>query len=246
MSKTLTEFKSVTIFIMTYNETNLLRETISVIKGSDCFSDVDRIVVVAKNDSCDGFFEAKKLIEEDCTGKVDIYLQKADTIEDSFTELPPMAEGSHFVIMAADMETNPANISDFIKMAKIYPEAIICAAKWLKDSSVEGYGRLHELGSRMMNMFVGLLFNRNIKDPFSIYQIYPLSVYKKLSFDESSGFVYEHTIKALHNNFEYMEIPTVYRKRPVGRSHVSNIKMVRLAMAFCFTAIKVRFSKKIS
>ena len=245
MRESINIFKSVTVFVLTANETVLLRQTISKIKNSDYFCDIHKIVVVAKNSSCDGFFEAERLVAEDSTGKISIYLQKAPTIEQCIKELPKLVESSHFIIMAADMETDPDNISDFIKMAKLHPEAIICAAKWLKDSVVEGYGKIHELGSRVMNTFVSILFNVKAKDLFFIYQIYPLSVYRRLNYGESSTFVYEHSTKAIRNGVEYIEIPTVYKKRTEGKSHVSAVKMIKLAIVFCFVAIKVRFSKRI-
>ncbi len=246
MSNDLSKFKSVTVFVLTYNDTILLRKTVSEIIKCDCFSDIHKIIIVVKNDICDGFFEAAKIVDEDCTGKVSIYLQKSPTIELCISELPPMVDTSHFIIMASDMEMNPADISDFVRISKENPEMIICAAKWLKGSTIEGYGRFHELGSRMMNTFVSILFNQNVKDPFSVYQIYPLTVYEKLKFNKPSEFVYEYTLKAIHNKVEYKEIPTVYRKRTEGKSLVNVGKMLKTAMLFCFTAIRVRFSHRLS
>lgn len=246
MSNNLSKFESVTVFVLTYNETILLRKTVSEIIKCDCFSDIHKIIIVAKNDVCDGFSEAIKIVDDDCTGKVSVYLQKSPTLEQCFFELPLIVDSSHFVIMAADMEMVPSNISDFIRKAKVKPEAIICAAKWLKSSTVEGYGWFHEFGSRVMNTFVSILFNKNVKDPFSLYQIYPLEVYKKLKFDKPSLVIYEYTLKALHNGVEYEEIPTVYRKRTEGKSLVNSGKMLKTAMLFCFTAIRVRFSHRLS
>lgn len=246
MKDILSNFQAVDIFILTNDETVLLRKTIEKIKNCKDYSDISKIVIVAKNHTCNGFAEASKIIEDDSLGKISLYVQKSAKVETCISEIPPMIESSHFVIMAADMETDPDNITDFIKMAKLHPEAIICAAKWLKGSVVEGYGKIHELGSRAMNAFVSMIFNSKAKDPFFIYQIYPLSVYNKLKFDDSSNFVYEHTIKALHNGIEYYEIPTVYKKRTEGKSHVTAVRMIKLALSFCVSAIKVRLSKRIS
>lgn len=245
MNSELSEFQSVTVFVLTNNETFLLRETIEKIKNCDCFNDISRIIIVAKNESCNGFFEAKRIIDEDTTDKVELYLQKSSTVELCIAELPHLVKDSHFIIMAADMEMNPGEIPEFIRLAKKKPEAIICAAKWMKSSVVEGYGKIHEMGSRTMNIFVSLLFGKKIKDAFSLYQIYPLSVYKSLKFDNPSVFAYEYTVKALRNGVEYREIPTTYKKRTEGKSHVDGKKMIKTAVAFCLTAIRIRFSKRI-
>lgn len=245
MSGEVSGFQSVTVFVLTNNETALLRKTVEKIKNCAGFQDVSRIIIVAKDESCDGFHEAKRIINEDASGKVSLYLQKASTVELCIAELPEMVDDSHFIIMAADMEMNPDEIPMFIKLAKENPEMIVCAAKWMKGSVVEGYGKIHEMGSRVMNSFVSLLFCKKTKDPFSIYQIYPLSVYKKLKFDNPSVFAYEYTVKALHNGIDYKEIPTTYKKRSEGKSHVDSKKMIKTAMAFCLTSIRTRFSEKV-
>ena len=245
MSCKIPEFQSVTVFILTNDETTLLRKTVEEIKKSDGFSDISKIVLVAKNNSCNGYVEAERLIDEDTSGKVNLYLQKSDTVELCIAELPLLVTDSHFIIMAGDMEMNPGEISAFIKMAKESPEAVICAAKWMKGSVVEGYGIIHEIGSRTMNTFISLLFGKRVKDPFSIYQIYPLSVYKALNFSNPYVFAYEYTVKALHNGIEYKEIPTTYKKRSEGKSHVDAKKMVRTAIAFCLTSLKIRFSERV-
>ncbi len=245
MNDNLSRFQSVTIFVLTNDETNLLRKTIHKIRNCGNFHDISKIIIVAKSNSCNGFFEASRIVDEDSSGKVSVYLQKSPNVEQCLAELPPMVTGSHFIIMAADMEMNPDDVSNLIKQAKENPETIICAAKWMKGSVVEGYHKIHKIGSRIINIFTGLLFGMKIKDPFSIYQIYPLSVYKALNFSNSALFGYEYTVKALRNGVPYKEIPTVYKKRSEGKSHVNIKKMIKIAVIFCLVAIKTRFSKKV-
>ena len=245
MNNDLSKFQSVTIFVLTNNETTLLRNTVEKIKNCGSFQDISRIVIVAKNESCEGFSEAGRIVEEDSSGKVSLYLQKASTVEECIAELPSMVEDSHFIIMAADMEMNPDEIPSFIRYSKQNPEMIVCAAKWAKGSVVEGYGKIHEAGSRVMNAFVAVLFGKNVKDAFSLFQIYPVSVYKKLRFDNPSIFAFEYTVKALRNGIEYKEIPTTYKKRSEGKSHVDSKKMIKTAIAFCLTSIRTRFSEKV-
>lgn len=245
MNSSLSKFQSVTVFILTKDETNLLRKTISKITSSDNFINISKIIIVAKNAVCDGCAEALRIVEEDSSGKISLYIQKAPTIELCLYELPPLVEGSHFIIMAADMEMNPDDVSNLIDEAKINPDAIVCAAKWMKGSVVEGYNKIHEIGSRAINIFTGLIYGKNVKDPFSIYQIYPMSAYKSLNFRDPVLFGYEYTVKALRNGIPYKEIPTKYTKRTEGRSHVDIIKLVKMAMIFCFVAVKTRFSGKV-
>lgn len=237
-------FSSLTVFVMATNETDSLRETILKIRENCGSSDLKKIVIVVRNEDCASYYEAKKLIAESADNKIDVYVQKSQDSVRCVYEFPFLAEGSHFVIMGADLEMDPENIKDFVAEAKKSPETIICASKWMRDSVVEGYGTFHEWGSRLMNTFVAFLFNAKEKDIFSLYQIYPVSVYKKMNFSNPATFVYEYTLKPLRTGIEYKEIPTVYKKRSEGKSTVNIPFMFKLALNFCITALRIRFTPK--
>lgn len=235
-------FNSVTVFVLASNEVVSLRETVNKIKENCDDEDLEKIVIVLKSETCPSFAEAEKLSAEN--SKVELYIQKAPTAALCLAELPALAESSHFIIMASDLEMDPDSIKDFIPLAKKHPASIICAAKWLKGSTVEGYGLLHEICSRTMNLFISFLFAKNIKDPFSVFQIYPVSVYRKMKFINPSAFLYEYTLKPLRLGVEYIEIPTVYKKRREEKSNFNIATLVDVAVRFCLTALKIRFTPK--
>ncbi len=238
------KFEKVTIFIFAANETNALRETVNSICTECSDEDLEEILIVAKNTECPSYSEAKKIIFENNNPKIKLYVQKAPTIELCAAELPPMVKSSHFVIMVGDMEMNPKDLKVFIQKAKKHPQRIICAAKWHKDSQIIGYGNFREFGSRMMNSFISILFGRNVKDPFSVYQIYPISVYNQMNFDKPESFAFEYTLKPLRCGIEYEEIPTVYRNRVEGKTNFNYKKLFSTAILFCLTAVRLRFSSK--
>ncbi len=237
-------FDSVTIFILASNETVLLRETIKTIYSSIDISDLKKLVVVLKSDTCPSYYEINNIINESSFTKIEAYVQKAPNAVLCIAEIPPMATSSHFIIMAADSEMNPENVSNLIAEAKKYPEAIICAAKWLKESSVYGYGKIHKLCSRSLNTFIALLFKPTAKEPLSLFQIYPTKIYHKIKFSSPEKFLFERTLKPLRVGVEYKEIPTVYKKRTEGKSSFSIFTLVGIAIQFCITAIIIRFTSK--
>ncbi len=237
-----TVFGSVTIFILASKETYLLRDTIRELIATNDMNDIEKIVIVLKSDTCPAYYEAQQIIQNSAFAKTEMYVQKAATAELCIAELPCMVKSTHFVIMAADMEMHPHSVKDFIAKAKQHPDRIICAAKWLKGSVVEGYGTLHALGSRTMNTFISILFRKNVKDPFSLFQIYPMSVYKRMVFNSPADFIYEYTLKPLKAGVEYEEIPTVYRNRTDGKSNFNLYKLITVGIRFCLTAIRIRFS----
>ena len=243
MEKQNNGFESLTVFVLASNETKALNDTVSQIKALKYIDDISRIVIVVKNNACPAYAEAERIVAAN-GNKVELYVQKSDTLELCIAELPGLVKSTHFVITAADGEMEIENIDTFISKAKQHPERIICAAKWHKDSVVKGYGFFHELGSRCLNIFISILFNEKVSDPFSVYQIFPISVYHRLRYQNPETFGYEYTIKALRNGIEYEEIPTVYKRRTEGKTNFNYIKLIETAILFCFTAVKVRLEAK--
>ncbi len=237
-------FKSVTFLIPASNEITELRETIKGIKNNCEDDDIAKIKVIAKNNTCLAAFETKRIIEETQDSKIELIIQKAPTAVECFDEMLHYVESTHFIIMSADLETNPNDVRIMVKKAKENPKKIICSAKWHKDSVVDGYGILRQFGSRIVNKFVSVLFMKNIKDAFCIYQIYPVSVYNRLNFKSSKTALYEYTLLPLRLGVEYEEIPTVYKNRNEGKSNVNFKFMFEMARDFCLNAIRIRFTPK--
>lgn len=238
----MSKFTSVTVFMVATNETLALRESINIIRKTCNDDDIEKIVVVLKDSDSPSYRETQKIIEETNDGKIDFHLQ-SEPIIDTLSKLPLTVKGSHFMFMASDLETDPNNVKDFIERAKRHPQRIICAAKWLKESEVQGYDFLHELGSRAINNFVRYLYRLDVREPFSFYQIYPKSVYDGLTFSDPKKFLYEYSLLPLKLGVEYEEIPTVCKSRKDGKSNYNYLFYFKMAFEFCWTAVKIRFSK---
>ncbi|GEM_PF-792942 len=237
------KFTSVTVFILAHKETNLLQQTVREVLMHVEADDLEKIIIVLKSDDCPAYYEANKDIDIFKSQKVETYIQKSPTLELCIAELPPLVESSHFVIMTADMEMYPKSVADMVATAKCNPDKIICATKWLKDSVVEGYGFFHRLGSRALNLFISILFNKNIKDPVTFFQIYPTDIYKKMNFEYSRKTVFEYTVRPLKAGVGYIEIPTVYKKRTEGYSNFNLAVLINGALRYMTTAVRVRFKK---
>lgn len=233
-------FTALTVFVLANKETDLLRQTISDIKSNCNDDDLEKITIVAKSETCASYAVAQELMQSD--SKIDIYVQKAPSAQLCVAELPPMVKTSHFVIMVADNEMDARDLSTFINKAKQHPQRIICAAKWMPESTVIGYGAFHAFCSKTMNRIITVLFNQKVYDPFSIYQIYPVEIYKKLNFDNPEVFLYEYTLKPLYAGEEYEEIPTVYQSRKSGKTSFNFRTLCSIAIRFILTGIRIRFN----
>lgn len=235
---------SITFFVLATNETDLLYETVSKIKEFCPPENLNDIIVVLSSNTCPSFYALKKYKEEDSWKDVKSYTQKSRNIEGTVAELPPMVTGTHFVFMGADMEMNPATIKDFICEAKKNPDCIVAASKWKKESVIVGYGKFNKLCSRTMNLIACIFIRKRATDIFTIYQLYPMSVYKKMQFKDPKTFGYEYTLKPLRLGADYKEIPTSYEKAHNRKTNFNFFFRARLLTKFLSTAFRLGITPK--
>ncbi|MGN0444388.1 MAG: hypothetical protein ACI4F5_07230 [Acutalibacteraceae bacterium] len=236
------KFESLTIFLLASNETQLLRQTVEIIEKSCNIDDICEIRIVLKGEKCPSCSEAWKLQSEH--ENINVCVQKSASIKGCFSELPPTAESSHFLIMASDMETDPNSVKEMIEISKENPDAIVCASKWAKGSVVSGYGVMHSFCSRTINKIAALIVGRNIRDPFSVFEIYPSDVFRRTEFPVPSKVWAEYSCRPLLAGEKYIEIPTRYSKRSEGKSNIRLLYLVTSAIEFIKTVILLRITYK--
>lgn len=236
-------FEKLTVFLLASNETDELRKTFNGILESCKYDDIEKIVFFLKSADCPSAFVAQKIIEEKIFDKVEIAVQKSSNPSDAFAEIPAYASGSHFVIMASDGEMSTETVRDFITLAKEKPSAIICGAKWHKDSVVENHDLPRAFGSRLADKFAAFLFHRKETDLFSIFQIYPIELYEQMNFNKKN-LLYEYTLKPLRFGTEYIEIPTIYKKNDKRKATATFFQLIVIAVRYCYHVIRIRFSSK--
>lgn len=236
-------FRSVTVFLLATNEVNSLRDTVVQILDKCCWDDIERIVIVLKDSACASHAVAIELSER--FDKVEAYVQTAKSLHFLMKELADMAQqGSHFLIMSSDGEMDTNSLAQLIEQAKLKPQAIICASKWMKGSTVHGYRTIHEICSRCANSAVSLISGVKGKDICSLFQIYPISVYRNTAFSKPHDLYYEWILLPVKNGVEYLEIPTVYSKRTEGRSNCTWRFLFELGFGYVRHALRIRFQKK--
>lgn len=235
---------SITFFVLASNETSLLYETVSKIKEKCPAENIDKIIVVLKSNKCKSYYAMLKFKQEKSWHDIQSYVQKSDNFRDALAELPPMVTGTHFVFIGADTEMNPETISDFVEEAKINPNSIIAASKWKKESVVRGYGTVSAFCSRTMNLIACLLIRKKASDLFTLYQIYPVSVYNLMNFTNPSKFVYEYSLKPLRAGMEYKEIPTTFIKATESETNFNVFSRIKYFNGFIFTALRLGMTPK--
>lgn len=232
-------FESLTVIIPASNETASLRKTAEAVFRSGAYDDIAKIIIFLKSEDCPSAETAKQLAEEFNCDKLEIVVQKSDNYRSAFTEIPYLVKSSHFIILVSDGEVDPATIEKLVPIAKEKPDSVVCGSKWLKGSAIKNPSYLRALGSQALNLLAAMLFHVKATDIFSIFQIYPLELYKKYKPSLS-----EYTLIPLRMGVEYIEIPTTFEREAGRKSNLNVLSFLMLGFGYTRSILKVRFTPK--
>ena len=232
-------FESLTIIIPASNETDTLKETVSGVLKSGAYDDISRIVLFLKSENCPSAEIANQLIKESNCDKLEIVIQKTNNYQSAFMEIPSLVKSSHFLVLVSDGEMDPRTIEELVPIAKEKPESVVCGSKWHKDSVVENAAFIQTLGSRIINKFAAIVFGVKATDIFSIFQVYPLDLYKK-----TKASIAEFTLKPLRLGIEYIEIPTYYKREENRKSNFNFWGFFKMGLGYIKSILKIRFTPK--
>lgn len=234
-------FSDLTLFILASNEQVVLQQTLDTILQTCDDQDISRIIIALKSKRCESYrFLQNHIFPDKKYVKVSSYIQKQPGIVQCMSELPELVKSSHFLIMSADNEMSPLVVKSLISNARKYPDTIICAAKWKKESVIHGKMDLHLYGSYWLNRLCARILHCKACDPCSIFRVYPVSLFESLPSGDSSVFLYEYTLKPLACGMRYLEIPTEYNKRAENQSNFNFLNYISYTYQYLCFAVKYR------
>jgi glycosyltransferase involved in cell wall biosynthesis len=211
-------FESVSIILPVINETHSLLKTIEVIE-SDCTSDVkEYLIVVCNKTILESIKIGEKLHDKDSKRFI-LHYQKLPFLGGAIREAFDLAQGSHVIMMASDLETDPNDVKQLIAMAKEKPSAIITASRWLKGGDFMGYNKLKLILNFIFQKFFSLIFATHLSDMTYGYRIFPTQLVRSILWEElRHPFLFETLIKPLRLGVPIYEIPSRWSSRVEGKS----------------------------
>ena len=124
----MSKFESVSILLPTLNETFSFVQTVETILKECRPADIHEFIAIVcertEKESLAAIADAQKLAEN---RKIPLHIlyQTHPFAGGAVRDGMDFASGSHTIMMAPDLETDPHNVKDFIKMAKLYPNDMI-------------------------------------------------------------------------------------------------------------------------
>jgi hypothetical protein len=234
-------FRSATIVLPVMTETASLVETVEVVWG-DCQADIEELLIVVCERTRQQSMDVVRSIKQGLGDMVVVHHQNLPFLGGAMREAFTLARGSHTVMMASDLETNPGDVRKLIAEAKKYPQAIITASRWLAGGGFDGYDPIKLMANHAFQRFFSVLYGASLSDLTYGYRLFPTRLIQAIRWTElRHPFLFETIVKPLRLGVPVVEIPTSWRARREGQSQntlMRNLLYFRTGLQTRFTSRK--------
>ena len=234
---------NVSVILPVINETFSLQKTIEIIIQNSKEDISEIIIVVSKDKTTD---DSLKLINHLETSKypnlIKTHFQTLPFIGGAIQKGFEMSTGTHIIMMASDLETNPNDVKSLINLSKLNQSSIITANRWIKGGSFKKYNIIKFYLNFLFQLMLKCLFLTKLSDMTYGFRIFPSNLVKEIKWQElKHPFLLETILKPLLMKVNIIEIPSKWEARLEGTSQNSFIENFR----YIKTALNIRlFWKK--
>jgi hypothetical protein len=234
-----TSFKSASVILPVMNETVSLRETVDIIV-SEAQPDICEFLIVV----CERTQKQSLIVIEDLVGRfgtlLRVHRQSLPFLGGAVREAFDLSRGSHVIMMASDLETDPHCVKTLIDCAKQKPNAIVTASRWSREGAFYGYNPIKLFANKIFQKFFSKLYATQLTDMTYGYRLFPRKLVQTINWSElRHPFLFETIVKPLRLGVEIIEIPAVWRARTDGSSANTFLRNFQ----YFWTGILVRFAK---
>jgi hypothetical protein len=233
-------FESASIILPVINETTSLRQTVDILLRDVKGKIKELIVVVCKRTTPESMAVIEELRSQH--GELIVVLeQKLPFLGGALRDAFDIALGSHVVIMASDLETNPDEVATLIDEAEKNPSAIVTTSRWIQGGEFHGYSKIKLLCNWVFQHFFSILYSTHLTDMTFGFRIFPTKLVQAINWEEvRHPFNLESIVKPLRLGVKVIEIPSIWYARIEGESQnpfFRNFEYFRIG-------IKTRFCDK--
>jgi len=209
---------NVSVILPAVNETTSLRQTLRQIEQTSRADVLEYILVLCQRTSPQCRAAAAELAAAQ-PDRVWILEQRLPFLGGAIRDAFDAARGTHVLMMASDLETDPAAVAVMIEQAKRLPEGIVTASRWKGGPRFEGYSRLKFVLNWMFQRFFALLYGVRLTDMTYAYRIFPTPLVRSIRWEElKHPFLFETLVKPLKLGVQVIEVPSAWRARTEGQS----------------------------
>ncbi len=238
------EFESVSILLPTLNETFSFKRTIRIIVNECDLDDICEFIAIVcdrtTKESIESIEEMKTYTEKMGIPLVILY-QTLPFAGGAVQDGMKIARGSHTLMMAPDLETDPHTVRRMIRAAKKYPGDMITASRWKRKNSFEGYSKIKYVLNYIFQKFFSFFYGVRLTDITFGFRLAPTELFQSIKWEEyKHPFFLETALKPIKLKVRIREIATTWKAREEGDSQNSLLQTFK----YLKIAFKVKFEKK--
>ncbi len=214
-------FSGVTVVLPVVTETDSFDQTVRVLRETNG-GDIQEILVVVCDRTTPESLARCQAAADDPGNRLRVHHQGLPFLGGAMREAFELASASHVVMMASDLETDPALVRTFVELAKDKPDVIVTASRWAAQGGFSGYGRTRVALNWVFQHLTSLLYRTELTDATFGYRLFPTELVQAIRWDGlRHEFLLETVLKPLRLAVEVVEVPTRWRARSEGVSQNS-------------------------
>jgi glycosyltransferase involved in cell wall biosynthesis len=208
----------VSVVLPVIDETTSLRKTVDILLAENAPDLAEILIITCRKTSEAALAVCQDLVQEHPV-LIQIRTQKRAFLGGAIRDAFEWATGSHVLMMASDLETEPATVKDLIAAARQGYD-IATATRWAHSGGFHGYNPLKHLLNLAFQKGFGLLYGTALSDLTYGFRIFKTEWVKKIEWEEQRhAFLLETILKPMRLGARVAEVPTIWRNRTEGISH---------------------------
>jgi dolichol-phosphate mannosyltransferase len=209
---------AVSIIMPVMDETASLRQTIQILR-EEVASDLHEILCVVSRFSTKESISVCRELESSWPEVVKVREQERPFLGGALQDAFAWATGSHILLMASDLETDPYTAKRLIAEARQGWD-IVATTRWKEGGGFQGYNPAKFVFNWMFQKIVGSLYRTKLSDLTFGYRIYRTETLRGLTWSEfRHPFLLECLLRPLLRGVTTTELPVRWEPRPEGESH---------------------------
>jgi Glycosyl transferase family 2 len=211
-------FVSASIILPLMTETESLRQSVDIIL-EEARADVSQILIVVCDRTRLESLAVAHSLAQTYPDLIQVNSQSLPFLGGAIREGFERSTGSHVIMMASDLETDPHDVKRLITESKAHPRAIITASRWREGGGFSGYAPVKFLANRIFQFIFSALYATDLSDLTYGYRLFPVALVKAIKWEElRHPFLLETIVKPLRLGVPVVEISSRWRARVEGES----------------------------
>lgn len=233
-------FESATVILPVIDETSSLEETVRILIR-DVRDRIKEILIVVCDRTTTESMTTVHRLRSMLGDLVRVHFQTLPFLGGAMREAFELAEGSHILMMASDLETDPHSVRAMIYAAESSPAAIIAATRWHSGGGFRGYSPVKLICNWVFQRFFSWLYGVRLSDMTFAFRVFPTALVRGIEWEElRHAFLFEALVKPLRLGVPVIEVPSAWQARTEGKS--SNTFAMNLL--YFRTGLKTRFASR--